>query len=529
MRFTKGLIFLFPAAALLGAFSACKKVGLDEADVAGHSAEYAFPLMNTTLTLKDLMFKVLNDTLSGDTIVVNPDNTMTLYYSGDVAEKPATDIFAFFEFPPNAPPIPIPDTIYKYPLTVPDSVYIKRADVLTGELTVIIINKLQEPITGFFSIPQMSKNGQVFKWPFTVQADTNIFSPVLYLDGHNLLSDSNTLQFRYEAYLPNGDRVKLPEPFPGFPAVGLSLQKFTLSYVEGYWGFSEYPLTRDTIDIDINQTSLKGNVKVKDPKVTMTVSNSWGFPTRGVVKYLSFLGKDGNEYKLESTVFNGDSIDFEYPSWAAGEVGQTKYTHIVLDGTNSNIADIFNAQPVRLIYEVAGISNAKRDPTITGFLTNESTIALSMNVELVLEGSAQDFGAEQTLDLNFGDYTDIDTTKIEEVEFKLVTENTTPIASALQLYFQDENGVAVDSLFRGEPRFIMDAAPVDANGNATGSKRTETFVQMDIERFDRVRKAKKIFLQTYFTTANGGLVPVKLLATQQATIKMGLKVKTKIF
>ena len=31
------------------------------------------------------------------------------------------------------------------------------------------------------------------------------------------------------------------------------------------------------------------------------------------------------------------------------------------------------------------------------------------------------------------------------------------------------------------------------------------------------------------TTANGGMVPVKLLATQNATVKLGLKVKTRIF
>lgn len=259
----------------------------------------------------------------------------------------------------------------------------------------------------------------------------------------------------------------------------------------------------------------------------MTISNSWGFPTRGVVKYLSFIGKDGEEYKLESSVFNNDSIDFDYPSWVAGEIGQTKYTHVVLDGTNSNIATIFNAQPTQLIYEVAGISNAKRDPSIIGFLTNESTIALRMNVELVLEGSVQDFGAEQTLDLNFGSYGDIDTAHIESVEFKVVTENQTPIATALQLYFLDENAQAVDSLFVGAPQFIMEAAPVDAGGNAIGQKRTETFVSMDIARFDRVRQTDKILLRTFFTTANGGLTPVKLLANQQTAVKLGMKVKTR--
>jgi hypothetical protein len=361
-----------------------------------------------------------------------------------------------------------------------------------------------------------------------VAAGQLFISPPLDLSGHLLLSDSNTLDFRYEAYTPDGTRVVLPESSPGIPGMGLLLNGFTLSYVEGYWGYSEYPLTLDTIDIDINQTDLKGNVRVKDPKVIMTVSNSWGFPTRGVIKYLSFIGQDGLEYKLESNVFFGDSIDFNYPSLIAGEVGQTKYTDIVLDGSNSNIADIFNAQPVKLVYEVAGISNATKDPTIEGFLTDKSTIALRMSVELVLEGSVQDFGAEQTLDLNFGDYTDLDTAKIEEVEFKLVTENSTPIATAMQLYFLDEVGNPLDSLFVGAPQFIMQAPPIDANGNAIGSKRTETFVPMDITRFDRVRQSKSMLMRTFFTTAEGGLVPVKLLATQSTTVKMGLKVKMRL-
>lgn len=526
MQYPYWLRLLLPALLLGSLYTSCKKTGLDNADLAEHTAEYAFPLFSTTLNLKDLMFQVLNDTLSGDTIVVNQDNTMTLYYSGDVAEKPATDIFEFLKFPPNTP-IPVLDTLYSFPFKVPDSVTIHRADVLTGQLYVLVNNALSDTVTGAFYIPQMSKNGVVFKHPFKLAPGKGEISKEYDLAGYSLISQNNTLQFRYEAYLPDGTRVKLPDAPSGIPGVGLLLNNFTLSYVEGYWGYSEYPLTLDTIDIDINQTSLKGNVTVKDPKVTMTVANSWGFPTRGVVKYLSFIGKDGQEYKLESTVFNGDSIDFNYPSWAAGEIGQTKYTYIVLDANNSNIVDIFNAQPTQLIYEVAGISNAERDPTITGFLTDKSTISLGVSVELVLEGTAKDFGAEQTLDLNFGDYGDIDTSHIEEVEFKLVTENETPISSALQLYFLDENGAATDSLFRSEPQFIMQAAPIDANGNATGQQRTETFVPMDIDRFDRVRQSKQLLLRTFFTTANDGQTSVKLLATQRSTIKMGLKVRTR--
>ena len=51
---------------------------------------------------------------------------------------------------------------------------------------------------------------------------------------------------------------------------------------------------------------------------------------------------------------------------------------------------------------------------------------------------------------------------------------------------------------------------------------------MTITRFNKIRKATTAYLQTTFTTAQGGEVPVKLLANDEILIKMGLKVRKKI-
>jgi len=521
MKLTRNFSFILISVFLL--LFACKKTDFENTEIAGHSSEFAFPLFSTTLTMEDLMYKVLNDSLSSDTLVVNPDKTMTLFYTGDVAEKPASTIFTFL----NTGILPVEDTLYYAPFQAPDGVTIRQADLNGGELYVIVYNLLPQPITGKFYIPQMTKNGQQMVVPFSVAAFSNFTTPAVDLTGQSLLSNNNTIFFRYEAFTPDGKRVKLP-PIPLNPpaaALIMAFQKMTFSYLEGYWGYSNNPLTQDTIEIDINQTDLQGGVKIKNPKVTMTISNSWGFPTRGVIKRLSFIAKDGTDYPLRSTVFNNDSLDFNYPKYELGEIGQTKFTKVRFDETNSNIAEIFNAQPTRLIYDVSGIANAKKDSTIIGFLTDTSTIKLSVNVELLLEGSADNFGADQTLDLNFGSYADLDTAKIEAVEFKLVTENGAPVATALQIYFQDEAGKYIDSLFTGAAKFIMESAPVNSNGTATGTRRTENFIPMSAARFDRIRKSKKALMQTYFTTAQGGQVPVKFLATDQTIVKMGVKVK----
>ncbi len=526
MHYKQLLRFFVPALFVsFLAWPACTKVELDDPRLADHTSEFAFPLFSTTLNLKDLMFKILNDTLSGDTILVNPDNTMTLFYTGDVAEKPASDIFASF----TGGLFPLADSVSYGPLDSLPGVTIYQADLKKGIIGFTIWNVTADTLTGNLRIPQMTKDGVVFVYPFVAPPGALIGSPQIDLKGYVLESPDNTLEFIYAAYTPDGVRIEMPDPVPGFlPAIIVQFDSLQFSYLEGFWANERYSLIRDTIEIDINQTDLVGDVQIVNPKVTMRISNSWGFPTRGVVKYLSFIGQNGEEIPLESTVFVDSAVDFNYPSWALGEVGQTKYTDITLDSSNSNIAAIFNAQPTRLIYEVDGISNAENDPSIIGFLTDSSVISLSMRVELLLEGTAKNFGAEQTIDLDFGDLTELDTSEVESVEFKLVSENGIPIASNLQLYFLDENGTAIDSLFSDGAQAVMEAAPINSEGIATGNTRTEHFIPMSAARFEGVRKAKKAFLTTNFSTAQNGTVPVKLLATNSVALKMGIKAKTKL-
>lgn len=525
MRLKPVVVVAWPVCLALFLYTACTKPELEDLKLVEHTSDFAFPLFSTNFIMKDLMYKVLNDTLSGDTLFINSDNTMTLVYTGDVAEKNATDIFQFLE---NGL-IPIADSVSTSPIQAPSGVTVTRADIKSGGITLIIYNNTSDTVSGYFQIPQMFKNGAVFNYPFKVPPtpSTVWISPLIDLNGYVLLSGSNTLEFKYFAYDKAGVRIEFPKLNGSFAPVFVNFQGLKFSYLQGYWGYSSYPLTRDTIEIDLNQTNLDGNVTVKNPVVTMKIANSWGFPTRGKIKYLSFITKDGSELKLNSTIFTNDAVDFIYPDFVKNEVGQTKYTYLRMDENNSNIADIFNAQPTRLVYEVEGISNANQNPNVIGFLTDSSTIKLSVGVELLLEGSAQNFQTDQTLDLDFGTYSKYDADKIEEVTFKLVTENKTPVASAMQIYFLDEQMATVDSLFTGSAQYIMEAAPVNAQGVSAGTSRKENFITMSAARFERVKATKKAILKASFTTAEGGSRPVKLLATDGVTVKMGLRVKTK--
>ncbi|MBC7777829.1 MAG: hypothetical protein H7246_20510, partial [Phycisphaerae bacterium] len=435
-------------------WSACKKSDFENLELAEHSAEFAFPLFTTDLLLKDLLVNLQSDSLSDDTIFINADNTMTLFYSGDVAEKKASDIFNFLD---TLVPIPMFDSIATNPIKGPDGVTIRTADLKEGGIAFRLHNTTPDKLTGYFEVTQMSFQGVPFKVPFEVEPGVDWFSGVLDLAGYHLESANDTLTFKYFAYRPDGVRIIVPNLGLGLDVLVVP-QHLKFSYVEGYWGYQYYALTRDTIEIDINQTELKGDLKVKNPKVTMRINNSWGFPTRGVIKYLSFIGQNGEEIPLISTVFQHDSfdyVDFAYPSWVLHEQGQTKFTDITLDESNSNIDSIFNSQPTRLIYEVNGLSNAQLDPSLIGFITDESVISLQLRVELLLEGSIKNFGAEQTMNIDFGEFGSLDSADVEDVEFKLVTENGAPISAAMQIYFRDAAQNYIDSLFTGGPKEVI--------------------------------------------------------------------------
>jgi hypothetical protein len=506
----------------------CKKGDFENAILTEHTAEYAFPLFNTELKVSDLIGNILEENTVGDTIIINPDNTVTLSYSGDITESKAVDIFNFLD---TLIPIAVDSSFFTLPVKTPDGVQLSRVDLSGGTLTMAIKNTMTEPINITLTIPQLSLNGQAYSYTFTIQPGLSVFTPLIELDGWKLNSSNNLITFIYDAYLPDGTRIpKLPAS-SGLPAVVGFMNKATFYYLEGYWGKVTYGLSTDVIDIDINNTNLDGNVKVKNPRITITVFNSFGFPTRGLIKYLRFVSKNGDLIELQSPLIQQGSdvgIDFAYPSLALNEVGQSKATTFYFDDTNSNIEELFNSQPVQMIYQVDGLANADNNTALLGFVTDSSSVRMNVKVELLLEGQLKDFGADQTLNLDFGSFSD--STAFEEAEFKLVTENTMALSTNLQIYFKDANSNILDSLFVGAAQDIIKAGPVDPlTGFTTGTTRTETFIPMSAVRFENLRKNAKIaFLKTTFTSAENGSIPIKILANQSAVVKMGVRVKKKI-
>lgn len=503
--------------------SACRKT-YETDGTAPHETEVAFPVFSTEIRVSELIPNLLSDTLTGDTLIFNTDGSMTLSYAGTLAEKRILDVFKFGD---TTLIVPLYDTVTVYDDTnLPDSLAIRRAKIKSGATRLIVGKGAAEPTTGRFRVLEMSKNGVAFEHYFSVPANGNYVSPELDLAGYDLVSNQNRLTYVYEAYTPSGQRVKYPDVVPGLPSVLAQSIQINYSYLEGYWGYEEYPLDKSRIELDVNKLELQGDIRIVDPRITFTVENSFGFPTSGKVKYLRFEGRDGIKRDLESSYIGPDgAVAYNYPSLAAGQVGQFVPTVFTFDRSNSNIADIFNSQPVAVEYEVIGVSNIEKDNTIIGFMTDSSSVRFKVLVELPLEGSAKNFGATRQVDVDLGDLDNLDDTDFTTAELKLVAENSLPLEAVAQVRFLDGAGAVLDSLFTGGLGIVMNAAPVDAQGIVLAPSRTENFIQLTAERVRQLKLAQKADIRTFFTTSGGGTKPVKLLADQSAIVKMGMKVR----
>jgi len=487
----------------------CKKYDTDSVGIGGYDAEYAVPLMNTSTTLTSVLENFDTTTF----ILIGDDGLITLNYKGDVTGKTATDLFDIIS---GAAPFELSDTNYYIPYEPVDGIDIDYAILKTGTFKAGFTNDHTEPVEVTITLPSMTKDGVPFSATFNASAGPgaiggNIFTDGIDVSGYLLETINDTIFINYVAHRVNSGINDT------LPTCGIIFTDLTASYLEGYLGNALYELDRDTIEIDFFENWTRGDVVFEDPKLTLTVENSFGIPVRSKANIVDVLTATGEVLELESDFL--DSIDVAYPSLA--EVGQIKTTNFAFNAQNSNIAEILSANPVWVDYDMDAVPNPDSLTSIRGFVTDSSYIKVQVEVELPIWGSADGFIARDTFAVNFDTYGDVD-----HVEFKMITENEIGLNVGMQLYFADENNVLLDSLLP-TVETVMAAAPVDNNGNATDVSEKTTFFSYDATRFDRIRNAKKLFLNATFSTIDNGTQSIKVYADDEVRVRIGMKLGIK--
>ncbi|MBP6183918.1 MAG: hypothetical protein KA479_03195 [Saprospiraceae bacterium] len=465
--------------------------------------ELALPLFSSTSTLADL-FGENTDTSS---LVIGSDGSMTLVYKGDLVRREANEIFKAI---PTFPGIMF-DSVLSAPFTLENEINIIRAHFTAGTINVQVNSNIPEDLDFVLEFPDVTQGGQTLKVvgeiDYTGTLPVIVNFPAISTAGYDINLSGLEVNVRYFATKKsNGERVKLP-------TVGFLITGIKFSYLEGYFGYEVHQIQRDTITMDVFKNVLQGNLEFADPRVTIIVDNSFGFPLRSKVTVLR-VSNETESADLESPLVTS-GFDFGYPG--LNQVGSTATTNFYFDKSNSNIKEVFNLYPIYLDYQIDAISNPDEIPNLIGFTTDSSYFALKVQVELPLHGKADGFEGDKTFDVDFSALEDM-----KKAELKLIAENGMPVDIIAQATLIDANGVELGTLLN-DFGLILKAAPVGADGYSNGISSQITYIQADAALLEKMRLARKIRVDSRFSTTNMGQTDVHIRSSDQVNLRMGLR------
>lgn len=475
--------------------------------------DYATALFTANVEIGDIVGELDSST----TVELDQEGLLHLIYEGEFTQGSSSDVFASIPLFP----VLVLDTLYSFPYAAPNGMILEFVRLKSATITFGCESYFTEEIDLEIEFPELKHpdTGETYKHVTTIAPSDGITASLgagsFDLTGWEMTPNNDQLFIRYTALLPDGTRVELDNFIMLF-------QNFKASYFQGYLGQEPYTLPRDTIEIDFFDRWIDGTVEFAEPSINIEVENSFGLPVRSIFNVMNIWNLDGSIVPVESTVLT-TGIDFNYP--ALDEVGESKFTYFSLNKDNSNIEDVFSNRPIAVDYDLDALGNPDADQSITGFATDSSFFSVFVFVDLPMIATTNNFTIRT--DIEIEDELGEDYEFADYITLKILSENNIPVDLGLQMYFEDENGGILDSLFDAPlnsilpEQAVIKAAGVDANGYSISTTYNEIEIDIPREKFDAFSQMKNLGLVTILDNAPDEVV--RFYDENDVLLKVGVR------
>jgi hypothetical protein len=322
---------------------------------------------------------------------------------------------------------------------------------------------------------------------------------------------SNTLRVIVDATINGtGQNIVGNENFD----INFNLTNLVFENATGYFDQQTIVNSSDSILIKIFNNASTGVFNITNPKVKLSVENSFGIPVQmNITNLKSINSVTGTTVNISNSNLNNILIS------APTSMGNTSTTLIPeLNRVNSSgITTLVSSTPKYFNYTV----NATTNPTgpALNFIEKNSKLVLKAELELPLEGNAYDFALQDTLPFKFS--TDVDI--IESILFKIKSSNGFPINFETNLILLDSNDVVLFDLFNTN-REVLAAAPVDGSGRVTSRANKITDIKLSKSQIALLKNATKIIITGIAaTTQPATTTTVKIFDDYKLSMKLGVQ------
>jgi hypothetical protein len=511
-----------------------KELDFDSIKSQNWSSEWAIPLINSSVTLDDLIkdsTALIHEGEDGLLVLVFESQEFFSYSSEDIPFIPNQEkiLDRFFNIPDLLPGISVEVPVsYLYELETDEpGARIDSCNLKSGSYTLVLTTNLNKDYASVhLTLPGLLDKVSGNPVEFTFDAgypvggglivrDTTIDLSSCTLKFNNTPGHSNELLIDAIVTVFGDDN---PNNSPYSMQLKNSFSDLVFSRSFGYIGTQVITL-QDTIEMDIFDINEEGNFTFGPGSVNMRVSvkNSFGIPVLMDIVNFRAYHYGSTVDSVDIFIFgegNPSQFNINYPGM--DQIGQYVLTEINTE--NSNISEAIQISPGFIRLEMDGHLNPDSDSTVYNFALDTSFITADVSVEMSLFGGINGFNLTDTVDFDLGD--------VEEITSLLLVvdaQNFYPIEARLQLDFVDSVYQVVHTLLPAGEQLIS-AAPVGSppKYRITGPVQKITNVILNEDEIKAVQKASKIIINATLSSTNGQLV--KIYNDYKVDLKIGAKV-----
>lgn len=517
---------------------------------------FIFPILNDEITIKQILEK--NDSIKF--IKIGSDKLITIVYkdSMDVGFNSNPDQFSIptqsFSQTLALPFIPtgVVVTSQNYNFSSPDykesietqavngtTTELKSATFVGGTLQITIVNNFNHYIrNGLITLTSLkSPQGNSVTIPFTADSH-GTFTHTVNLSEYLVDAyDAASTQYNVFAYRISGTIETIAGNIISSTdniSINLSFQNPEFRKITGK---INYTFTQSDQSYNIDMFRMGKNIKfhLEDPKLSLYFENTYGVPM--ALSFNTFAFTDSIDQLKPITTSGTSDRDLKVGAGTKNYINfitegqQLARDTLVLNKSNSNIADAFNCAPKRLNMG-ATVEIGDNTDNHNYFVDNTSSFKLKTEVEIPVHGWAQ-VTMSDTMEIDLPDIEDehyvIDTANIA---LNLKVTNKTPMGVALQVAFvQNNNPTPTALLFGDNPNYyepIVKSAVVDSNGNVPAGNEgiSEPVISISKAKYKEMTKANKMIVYFKLTTDDvAHQKSVKFLSTSSISIKGSVTIK----
>ncbi|WP_296618688.1 hypothetical protein [Marivirga sp.] len=509
----------------------------DEID--GLTFEKVSPVVSAPIGTVTLSTENLSDLFDSLSLREGPSNVIEFYYDTDFINLPVFDRFSLKnqQFANRIPftsvgftngemNISSPEEYNSFTIANKDlsdpAAELTKVNFKGGTISISQDKNFDHDLNTNVSFPKLTKNGVALSISLNnIEAITESLTDYkLDLTGSN--GDTvNTIE-----YALNSTIIETGNSDTGSFTLSFALENMEFTYLEGDLKTYRFDDFDGQFDLGLPQNDFPDNIRFTDPKIELTAMNSSGIPFGFNFNGISVIEENG-----DTSLITGTYLEESQILNASNTPGQSAESIFMVSNENTNnLVDFISNIPESVYFN--GFIEANPDTTVkaNNYVTDSSGLSVSAQLILPMTGYVNNYAVTDTINNVNLSLSDDGSVSLENINFRVVSENAFPINIAVQLYFMDSTetagNIVLDSLFDSfEASVISPAGEVNGEGIVNSATTLLSDISIDQEKYERIKTSSKIKLVGKLLSPGANDAnpkSVKVTTDNYLTISLGL-------